>query len=74
MEDDEPLPGSPLSQPSMTPEVGSPDGAGSVMERKKAQRKAKQLGSKGATRLSFGGDEEVSPLVGLLTKGIRYWV
>lgn len=42
------------------------------MERKKAQRKAKQLGQ--GTRLSFGGEGEVSIYSDWLTVAIRLWL
>lgn len=68
VDDDDAVPSSPLAQSVTSSEVDaapSPsatamdvdDEAGSVMERKKAQRKSKL--SKGS-RLSFGGDDEVS--------------
>lgn len=75
VDEDEPA-GSPLAQDAgAAPDAGSlEDGAGSVMERKRAQRKAKQLGKGGkGTRLSFGGEEEVGLLrVTCLIAGLGY--
>lgn len=57
--------GSPLAHPATPGDSGAASGAeaddaaaGSVMERKKAQRKSKLAGSGKGSRLSFGGEEE----------------
>lgn len=70
--DDDATPaGSPLAHPATPGDSGAASGAeaddaeaGSVMERKKAQRKSKLAGAGKGSRLSFGVEEDVGAVPG----------